>query len=158
MPPLPDPTRWCSGDNTRRMTPPDVMIQAREQAIEDFVAIKKEKERFAWRTQSQPAMRRWGRILRSQAKACDHRDTTLRWTRMAPRIIGPRVMKGWAAGLLLILLFNLASFAQTSATFAIGDGGGMSFQTNGGGDGRRGCGLRESQSGSWCAAPIRFWQ
>lgn len=40
-------------------------------------------------------------------------------------------MKRWAAGLLFILLFNVTSFAQTSAAFAIGDGGGMSFQTGG---------------------------
>jgi hypothetical protein len=40
-------------------------------------------------------------------------------------------MKRWFAGLLLILLLDVMSFAQTSATFAIGDGGGMSFQTGG---------------------------
>jgi hypothetical protein len=40
-------------------------------------------------------------------------------------------MKRWAAGLLFILLLDVTSFAQTSATFAIGDGGGMSFQTGG---------------------------
>jgi hypothetical protein len=40
-------------------------------------------------------------------------------------------MKRWAAGLLLILLLDVTSFAQTSATFAIGDGGGISFQTGG---------------------------
>ncbi len=40
-------------------------------------------------------------------------------------------MKRWAAGLLLILFLDAASFAQTSATFAIGDGGGISFQTDG---------------------------
>jgi hypothetical protein len=40
-------------------------------------------------------------------------------------------MRRWAAGLLLLLLLDVASFAQTSATFAIEDGGGVSFQTNG---------------------------
>jgi hypothetical protein len=40
-------------------------------------------------------------------------------------------MKRWAAGLLFILFLDVTSFAQTSATFAIGDGGGMSFQTGG---------------------------
>jgi hypothetical protein len=40
-------------------------------------------------------------------------------------------MRGPAAGLLLILLLDVASFAQTSATFAIDDGGGVSFQTDG---------------------------
>src|SRR5690348_11561974 len=40
-------------------------------------------------------------------------------------------MRRWAAGLLLVLLFGVASFAQTSAPFAIEDGGGVSFQTNG---------------------------
>src|SRR5262249_43182239 len=50
-------------------------------------------------------------------------------------IIAP-VMKHCAAGLLFILLLNIMSFAQSntfasSATFAIGDGGGMSFQTSG---------------------------
>jgi hypothetical protein len=40
-------------------------------------------------------------------------------------------MKRWAEGLLFILLLDVASFAQTSATFAIGDGGGISFQTAG---------------------------
>lgn len=40
-------------------------------------------------------------------------------------------MERWAAGLLLILLLDATSFAQTSATFAIGDGGGVSFQTGG---------------------------
>ncbi len=50
---------------------------------------------------------------------------------MAPQYNRPTVMKRWAAGLLLILLLDVASFAQTSAKFAIGDGGGMSFQTDG---------------------------
>lgn len=50
---------------------------------------------------------------------------------MAPQYNRSRVMKRWAAGLLLILLLDVTSFAQTSATFAIGDGGGMSFQTGG---------------------------
>ena len=40
-------------------------------------------------------------------------------------------MKRWAGVLLFILLLNITSFAQTSATFAIGDGGGLSFQTDG---------------------------
>jgi hypothetical protein len=40
-------------------------------------------------------------------------------------------MKGWAVALLLVLLLGVRSFAQTSASFAIGDGGGVSFQTNG---------------------------
>src|SRR5215467_12557097 len=42
-------------------------------------------------------------------------------------------MRGRVAGLLLILtlLLNVASFAQTSASFAIEDGGGVSFQTDG---------------------------
>src|SRR5215831_16909831 len=40
-------------------------------------------------------------------------------------------MKRWAAGLLLILLLDATSFAQSFAPFAIGDGGGMSFQTDG---------------------------
>jgi len=40
-------------------------------------------------------------------------------------------MKSWAGSLLLIVLLDVTSFAQTSATFAIGDGGGMSFETNG---------------------------
>jgi hypothetical protein len=41
-------------------------------------------------------------------------------------------MKSWVAALLLILLINVASFSQTSsATFAIEDGGGVSFQTDG---------------------------
>src|SRR6185369_17467648 len=35
------------------------------------------------------------------------------------------------ACLVLILILNIRSFAQASATFTIGDGGGMSFQTNG---------------------------
>ena len=50
---------------------------------------------------------------------------------MAPPYNRSRVMKHWAAGLLFILLLDVTSFAQTSATFAIGDGGGMSFQTGG---------------------------
>ena len=50
---------------------------------------------------------------------------------MAPQYNRSRVMRRWAAGLLFILLFGATSFAQTSATFAIGDGGGMSFQTGG---------------------------
>ena len=37
----------------------------------------------------------------------------------------------WAGSLFFILLLEVASFAQTSAKFAIGDGGGMSFQTAG---------------------------
>lgn len=40
-------------------------------------------------------------------------------------------MRRWAASLLFILLLDVTSFAQSSATFAIGDGGGMSFQTGG---------------------------
>jgi len=40
-------------------------------------------------------------------------------------------MKRWAGVLLFILFLNVVSFAQTSATFAIKDGGGMSFQTDG---------------------------
>jgi hypothetical protein len=40
-------------------------------------------------------------------------------------------MKRWAAGLLFILLLDVTLFAQTSQTFAIGDGGGISFQTGG---------------------------
>jgi hypothetical protein len=40
-------------------------------------------------------------------------------------------MRRPVAGLLLILLLDVTSFAQTSAAFAIGDGGGMSFQTGG---------------------------
>jgi hypothetical protein len=40
-------------------------------------------------------------------------------------------MKSWTATLSLILLVNLPSFAQTSPTFTIGDGGGMSLQTAG---------------------------
>jgi hypothetical protein len=40
-------------------------------------------------------------------------------------------MKRWAAILLFILPLKVTSFAQSSATFAIGDGGGMSFQTAG---------------------------
>ena len=48
---------------------------------------------------------------------------------MAPQYNRSRVMKRWTAGLLFILLLDVMSFAQTSATFAIGDGGGMSFQT-----------------------------
>src|SRR5262245_61188228 len=40
-------------------------------------------------------------------------------------------MKRWAACLMLILLPDIASFAQTSATFTIADGGGTSFQTEG---------------------------
>ena len=47
-----------------------------------------------------------------------------------PSIIG-RSMRRWVAGLLLVLLKIGASFAQTSANFAIGDGGGISFQTGG---------------------------
>jgi hypothetical protein len=50
---------------------------------------------------------------------------------MAPQYNRTRVMKSWAAGLLIILLINVASFAQTSTTFAIDDGGGVSFQTKG---------------------------
>src|SRR5437762_6483669 len=40
-------------------------------------------------------------------------------------------MERWAGVLLFILFLNVVSFAQTSATFAIKDGGGMSFQTDG---------------------------
>jgi hypothetical protein len=40
-------------------------------------------------------------------------------------------MQRWAGALLFVLLFDLASLAQNAATFAIGDGGGISFQTNG---------------------------
>ncbi len=40
-------------------------------------------------------------------------------------------MKRWAQVLLFILFLNIMSFAQTSATFAIKDGGGISFQTDG---------------------------
>jgi len=40
-------------------------------------------------------------------------------------------MKRWAGVLLFILFLNVVSFAQTSATFAIKDGGGMSFETDG---------------------------
>jgi len=40
-------------------------------------------------------------------------------------------MKRWAGSLFFILLLDVTSFAQTSAKFAIGDGGGMSFQTAG---------------------------
>lgn len=50
---------------------------------------------------------------------------------MAPQYNRSRVMKRWTANLLFILLFDVTSFAQSSATFAIGDGGGMSFQTGG---------------------------
>ena len=39
-------------------------------------------------------------------------------------------MKCWTA-VLFIFLFDVTSLAQTSATFAIGDGGGMSFQSGG---------------------------
>jgi hypothetical protein len=40
-------------------------------------------------------------------------------------------MKRWAAILLFISLLGATSFAQSTVTFAIGDGGGMSFQTGG---------------------------
>src|SRR5215471_19058916 len=50
---------------------------------------------------------------------------------MAPQYNRTRVMKRWAAGLLFILLLDVASFAQSSSSFAIEDGGGVSFQTNG---------------------------
>ena len=40
-------------------------------------------------------------------------------------------MKRWAGVLLFILFLNVMSLAQTSATFAIKDGGGTSFQTDG---------------------------
>jgi hypothetical protein len=49
---------------------------------------------------------------------------------MAPPYNRSGVMKRWA-GLLLILLLPVTSFAQTSSRFAIGDGGGMSFETGG---------------------------
>jgi hypothetical protein len=50
---------------------------------------------------------------------------------MAPQYNRSRIMKRWIVGLLLILLLNVTSFAQTLATFALEDGGGTSFQTNG---------------------------
>ena len=40
-------------------------------------------------------------------------------------------MKRWARSLFLILLLDVTSFAQTSAMFVIGNGGGTSFQTAG---------------------------
>lgn len=50
---------------------------------------------------------------------------------MAPQYNRARVMKRWAESLLFMLLLDVTTFAQTSAPFAIGDGGGMSFQTDG---------------------------
>src|SRR5262249_51230497 len=41
------------------------------------------------------------------------------------------VMKRWTEVLLFILFLNVTSFAQSSATFAIKDGGGTSLQTDG---------------------------
>src|SRR5262245_12209110 len=49
---------------------------------------------------------------------------------MAPRYNRP-VMRRLAEVLLLIPFLNVMSFAQTSATFFIKDGGGASFQTDG---------------------------
>src|SRR5215471_12241130 len=71
-----------------------------------------------------PDVERW-------AKICDHNKIPLCNGQGWPLAIIARVMKSRAAGLLLVLFLDVASFAQTSATFAIGDGGGVSFQTDG---------------------------